>query len=304
VLTPVWLGNPGQSRTLLSTGDYAIVAVTPPRRICQSARVSFVLARRRSGDGSEQRPRPGGWRGTPRRPSSPCSDLVGRSDFPDVRVPAPARAMDQDQLASREQLLARPPVGVIVHASGRAQVHPRQAPHDAPIVGQRGHRRQQQPRGAAGPAARQDCLEQLCVDVSVPPRTTRHERQRHRACAPAARSGLFHDHQPAPDEPVAVMQVAAAAQACTRRGRRGARPGARVRPGEARKREGDQPLARRQVVSRERGRDRLPAHGCAPSRGRSLESRRSPGTPIAVTVAPVDSVPCGGRLRSEPSTSA
>jgi hypothetical protein len=88
----------------------------------------------------------------------------------------------------------------------------------------------------AGPRARtrQDSLEQLGVDLRLPPRAIRRERKRDGARPPAARRHFLDDEQATPDKLIPVVQIAAAAQTGARRRRRRARPRATIAAGEAR----------------------------------------------------------------------
>jgi hypothetical protein len=150
ILAALCLGNPCHGRTVLSR-KCRIVAALPGR--------------------ADQRPRPRRRRHPPprrRRQSARCTRVP---HDPDVRVPAAAGAADELKLARRKQRAARAAVRPVRDPCRRAQLLGREIAHLATRVGDRGHRRQQQPFGSADPAVAQDRLEQLDVDLAVPPRT-------------------------------------------------------------------------------------------------------------------------------------
>lgn len=313
VLTALWRRNPGPEGTVLA-GNRPVLTALSDRNIgpngtlfaarcsgCALAEICSLLGllspddAGRMRDRGDQRPRAGRRRHSPRRPPCPARrwSLRRRLDLPDVRVAAPDRTAHQHQLAAREQFRPCSAVGPVRDARGGAHLLVGDPAHDAVRVRERGHRREEQARGAAPACAGQDRLEQLGIDLPLPPRPLRGEGQSDGARPSASRRSLLDDDQPAPDKLVAVVEVATAAQPGPRGGRRRARPRATVVARVAGQRERDQPLASRQVVARQRRGDRLTAHDRPPSRGQRRTRARTR----------IGSVPGRGRLRSELSPS-
>jgi hypothetical protein len=91
----------------------------------------------------------------------------------------------------------------------------------------------------------EDVLEQARVDLTVPPGTgLREQRDECRRLTAAAPRTLDRD-QPAGDEVLSRLEVAAAPEAGARRGGRVSRERAFLAIGEARERQRDEPLAHR-----------------------------------------------------------
>ena len=171
------------------------------------------------------------------------AELARISHHPHVRVPAAADAVDQLELARREQRGPRAPVCPVRDTCRRAQLLGREVAHGSVLVRDRGHRCQQQPLGSADPAVAQHRLEELDVDLAVPPRTGVGEQEGDRARSTTAGGALVDGHQAARDELLPRLLIAAPAQSGARRRGRRARPRAVLAAGEARERERHQALA-------------------------------------------------------------
>jgi hypothetical protein len=94
------------------------------------------------------------------------------------------------------------------------------------VVRQGSDRGEQQARGAPGAAVAQHRLEQLGIDLAVPPGARLGERQRDRARFITPARGVLHDDQVAADKPGACLKEAATCKSCSPRRRRrvGTRP--------------------------------------------------------------------------------
>src|SRR6185312_8271531 len=108
-----------------------------------------------------------------------------------------ASTADQVQSARLEQGGARAPVSPVCNARRSAQLLRRQVAYVAALVRQRSHRREKQPLGSPHRAACEDRLEQLDVDVTVPPRTGVSEQQSEGAGSATAGDTLIHRDQAA-----------------------------------------------------------------------------------------------------------
>ena len=96
-------------------------------------------------------------------------------------------------------------------ATAPRRTAPRSTPaHNGARVGECGHRRQQQPRWTAPSRSREDGLEQLSVDLSLPPRADRDERQRQQTRAPTPGRLRLDEDDATLDQPITHVQVAAA----------------------------------------------------------------------------------------------
>ena len=110
-------------------------------------------------------------------------------------------------------------------------------------------------------SAAEHVLEQARVDLAVPPRTRLREQDCERRCLTATTPGRLDRDEPAGDQLIARLEVAAATQARTGRCDRVARKRAILAIGEARQGQRDEPLSHRKVGAREHCCDRPVAHG-------------------------------------------
>jgi hypothetical protein len=261
ILSSLSIANPAHAQTVCVLNGLILSGVSRP---------SLLLSELRPGlrQGRDERPRARGRRRPPlrRRGRGSRSDLAGIGDLPAVGVPAPATGIQQHQLPAADQALPRAAVGALRNPRSEAQLVGRESLEHAACAGERCGGGQQQPRGTPTAAVGEYRLEQRRVDLPLPPRTLLREHQPHRARSPAPASGPLHLEQPPPHELLTGLQITGAAQPRSRRRRRRPRPRHLVDVRVAGQRERHQPLARGEVVSRERGRDRHPAHRNHPRR--------------------------------------
>ena len=158
-------------------------------------------------------------------------------DLPAVRVSPTTRPAANDHFPRCQQRCARPPIRPIGDPRRRAQALGRDALHDTVLVRQGSHRGEEQARGPAGGAVAKHRLEQLRVDLALPPRTRVGERKRDGARAASPARGVLHDDQAAADQLGARVEEAATRQPGSASGRRRAGAGVVLAIGEARQRE-------------------------------------------------------------------
>ena len=85
---------------------------------------------------------------------------ASRRDYsPAVHATAPATVIDELYLAAGEQSAPRAAIGAVCQTGGAAEVVGRELVDHARLVGERGQRREQQPRGPTDRAAAEYLLQ-------------------------------------------------------------------------------------------------------------------------------------------------
>jgi hypothetical protein len=114
--------------------------------------------------------------------------LGGADDAPAVHATAPTAIFDELDLTGSEQPAPSSAVGAVRQASCATEFGGGEFVDPAGLIRERCPRREQQARGAARLAVREDLFEQRGVDVAVPPRAERREQdgQRRRVTAATA----------------------------------------------------------------------------------------------------------------------
>jgi hypothetical protein len=197
---------------------------------------------------------------------------------PRVRVPAAADAADEHELSRTEQPGLRALVALGGDSGRSTDPLSREVPHGTVRVRDRRHPREQQPSDTRRAAVAENSLEQLDVDLALPPGPGRSERQHERARPTTPRSLSLDDDQTAAHKPIARLQVPAAAQPGTQRRSRSAGPRALPAAGIARERERGKPIAARKIITREHRRDGIATHRAPPTRDRAPTIARLPAS--------------------------
>lgn len=152
--------NPAQARTLSFRNPAHARTLVGARWCTGDTRLRRDRGRRLRSHGGEERWLAGYRRSPPQAPNRRGALPASRRDYsPAVHATAPATVIDELDLAAVEQSTPRAAIGAVCQTGGPAEVVGREIVDHARLVGERGHCREQQPRGPTDRAAAEHLLQ-------------------------------------------------------------------------------------------------------------------------------------------------